>query len=181
MISEIAKRYGEALFLVASEKNKIAPMKQETLSLLELFKKTPDLSAFFRAVKVTREEKKALILDVFGNNYEKEMVHFMELLVDKDRMDEVILILEDFISRCNEALKIKKAVVYSPRSLDTSDLKRIEETLAKKTGYTIELENKIDVSLIAGIKVVMGNQVTDISMKHKIDSLKESLLEGGLS
>jgi len=32
---------------------------------------------------------------------------------------------------------------------------------------------------IAGIKVAVGSRVTDITMKNRIDSLKEELLKGG--
>ena len=90
-------------------------------------------------------------------------------------------ILREYVRKINDDLSIKKAIVYSVRPLEESDLTKIKEALNKKHNCLIELENKLDPGLIAGIKVVMENQVTDISMKNKIDSLKESLLKGGLA
>ena len=49
----------------------------------------------------------------------------------------------------------------------------------KKSGKKINLENRIDPELIAGIKVTVGSTVTDVTMKNRIESLKEELLKGG--
>ena len=51
--------------------------------------------------------------------------------------------------------------------------------LEKQTGKKVVLKNKIDTSLIAGIKVRVGSRVTDVSMKSRIENMKEALLKGG--
>lgn len=181
MINEVADRYSEGLFLLAKESDDISNKKKQALGLLKVFEETPDLALFFKAVKVSAEEKKALICKVFGNKIDEDLLHFLELLVDKDRMGYVQEILREYVRKINDDLSIKKAIVYSVRPLEESDLTKIKEALNKKHNCLVELENKLDPGLIAGIKVVMENQVTDISMKNKIDSLKESLLKGGLA
>ncbi len=181
MKSEVADRYGEGLFLLALESNDLASKKAQAEKILKVYEENEDLSTFFRAVKITNEEKKDFICKVFGNQVDEDLVHFLELLVDKDRMDFVQDILKIYIKKINDELGIKKAIVYSARPLEESDLKRIQAALEKKNDCTVELQNKIDTGLIAGIKVVMENQITDVSMKKKIDSLKESLLKGGLA
>ncbi len=181
MKSEVADRYGEALFLLAKESNDLANKKSEAEQILKVFEENEDLTIFFRAVKITNEEKKDFIIKVFGNQIDQDLLHFLELLVDKDRISYVREILKVYIEKISDELGIKKAIVYSARPLEVSDVKRIQETLEKKNNCSIEIENKIDSSLIAGIKVVMENQITDVSMKKQIDSLKESLLKGGLA
>ena len=41
------------------------------------------------------------------------------------------------------------------------------------------LTNRTDPSLIAGIKVTVGNRVTDITMATKIETMRNALLKGG--
>ena len=41
----------------------------------------------------------------------------------------------------------------------------------------LELVNKIDPTLISGIKVVVGDNVIDGSTKHRLNSLKSELLK----
>ena len=54
---------------------------------------------------------------------------------------------------------------------------RIEQAMAKRQGQNLELTNRVDPRLISGIKVVIGNEVIDGSMKSKIESLKSELLK----
>jgi len=70
-------------------------------------------------------------------------------------------------------------VVESARELKAEDIERIRLALVKKTGREIIMTTKINPEVIAGIKVTVGNNVTDITMKTKIDSMKEALLKGG--
>jgi F-type H+-transporting ATPase subunit delta len=58
-------------------------------------------------------------------------------------------------------------------------MNRIRKALEQKTGAKIVLENRIDPKVIAGIKVTVGNSVTDVTMKSKIDDMKQTLLKGG--
>lgn len=179
MSSEISERYAQALFELAFDENTVKETKQQAESILQLTKDTPELLDFFRAVKVTKEEKKDLINRVFSDAYDKYMVSFMNLLIDKGRMDYLKEILRVLIQKANDELGIQEATVYSARKLSDEDLAKIKGALEKKTGKEIVLENQIDEQLIAGIKVVVGNNITDVSMKRRIEGMKEALLRGG--
>lgn len=50
--------------------------------------------------------------------------------------------------------------------------------LEQNSGFQVLLRNEVDESLIAGIKVKMGNQVIDISTQYEIEQLKQRLLKG---
>lgn len=178
MSSEVSKRYSEALFALAYEQGTIKELQEEVKQAQVIFEENEILMDFFRAVKISKPEKKELIHSVFAS-FSKDFQHFLMLLVDKDRMyyiDEMLLDLDDL---CNDALGIVKATVYSARPLQKEDLTRIQKALEVKTKKTIELCNRVDESLIAGIKVVVGSNVTDVSMAHSLDSLKQMLLSKG--
>jgi F-type H+-transporting ATPase subunit delta len=179
MSSEISERYAQALFELAFDENTVKETKQQAESILQLTEDTPELLDFFRAVKVTKEEKKDLINRVFSDAYDQYMVSFMKLLIDKGRMDYLKEILRVLIQKANEELGIQEAVVYSARKLDDEAMAKIKGALEKKTGKEIVLKNQIDEQLIAGIKVVVGNNITDVSMKRRIEGMKEALLRGG--
>lgn len=179
MSSEISERYAQALFELALEEKKVKDAKEETESLLGIFRENPDLPDFFRAVKITSEEKKQMIEQVFSEAYDRNLINFIKLLIDKGRIGHLEEILKVFVQKANEELGITEATVWSARKLPETDLKRIREALEKKTGKQIVLRNEIDEQLIAGIKVVVGNNVTDVTMKRRIDGMKEALLRGG--
>ena len=55
----------------------------------------------------------------------------------------------------------------------------VTSLIAKKLNKEVFLYQKIDESLIGGIKVVISDYVFDASIKHKLDSLKNTLQERG--
>ena len=179
MSSEVAERYGQALFELALEENAVSEKKQEAETLLHILDENPELAGFFRAVKVQKEEKKNLIDDVFSASFDKDIVNFMKLLIDKGRMEYLKEMLGYFVAKANEELGIQTATVYSVRKLPEEDLERIKKALEIKTGKKITITNQIDERLIAGIKVVTGNNITDVSMKNRLEGMKQALLKGG--
>ena len=180
MASEISSRYGEALFQLAEENKAVEEMREEALALLKGLKDNPDLLIFFRAVQVTAQEKRDAIDRMF-RDFTQDMRNFLKVLVDKDRTYFLKEILETFIDRCNLELGIETAVVYSARPLSEADMTRIREALEKKSGKKVLLANEVDESLIAGIKVITNNTVTDVTTAHKINELKDLLLRGGIA
>ncbi len=178
MTSEIASRYGQGLLELAKENNTVKEKKQQAESLLEIFE-TTDLLAFLRAVKVTDTEKKQLIDNVFKDVVDLDMIHFLKLLIDRRRTEFVKEILKEFDQLTDEELGILKATVVSARALKQSDLDRIQKALSDKTGKEIVLKTQIDPSLIAGIKVITDGKITDVSMKTKVDQMKQTLMKGG--
>ncbi|HAE15762.1 MAG TPA: hypothetical protein DCG51_04355 [Erysipelotrichaceae bacterium] len=178
-MNELAERYAEAIFSLAREKNTVRELKEEAENLSQVLETSPELIGFFRAVKITSAEKKDLIQNVFGPVFDKDMVNFMKLLIDKGRIYSLKDILKAIVHKANDELGIQEALVYSARKLQDTDLERIRKALETKTGRTVVLKNRIDESLIAGIKVVVGNNVTDVTMKHKLEEMKASLLKGG--
>lgn len=179
MTSEVAERYAQGLFDLAIETETVAGKKDDAETLLQVFEETPELMGFLKAVKITKQEKKAMIDQVFGGNVDQDMVRFLKLIIDKGRISYLHEILSAFISLADDDLGIVRATVESARKLADEDMNRIKEALVKKTGKTVILKNRIVPDLIAGIRVIVGSNVTDVSMKYKMDSLKGAMLKGG--
>jgi len=179
MTSEVAERYAQGLFELARENGTIKEKKEQTEQLLQAMKENPEVAILLRAVKVSKEEKKEFIEKVFKNVVDGDMIRLMKLLIDKGRIVYLQQILSEYVRLANDELGIALATVASARKLSKKDLARIQAALVKKTGKQVVLTNQVDPALIAGIKVTVGNSVTDATMKNKIDSMKEALLKGG--
>ena len=179
MANEVAERYAQGLFELAWENDTAESKKEQAEGLLQTIGSTPELNVFLRAVKITKDEKKSFIESAFADALDIDMIHFIKLLIDKGRIYYLRDILEEFVRLANERLGIENAVVWSARPLKEADLKRLLEALEKKSGKKVNLENRIDPELIAGIKVTIGSNVTDVTMRNRIESLKEELLKGG--
>ena len=56
MVNEIAERYGQGLFELATENNTVREKKAQCESLLKILKENNEVELFLRAVKITKEE-----------------------------------------------------------------------------------------------------------------------------
>jgi len=79
----------------------------------------------------------------------------------------------------DNASNYKTGIVYSVYPLKEDLLSDLQNALSHKHGCDIRLVNKIDTSLIQGIKVEIDNFVVDGSTKAKLSSMKEQLLKQG--
>ena len=179
MANEVAERYAQGLFELARETGTVREKKDQAELILKAIDENPELAVFLRAVKITKEEKKNLIAGVFADAADTDTVNLIKLLIDKGRINYFREIFSEFTRLAHDELGIASAVVESARELKAEDLERIRKALEKKTGRSVSVSTKINPDLIAGIKVTVGNNVTDITMKTKIDSMKEALLKGG--
>ena len=177
MASQVAERYGQALFELAKESGELVRWGQQARGLAAVVEENPRLLDFFNAVKISAEEKKQMVNTLFAGQVDSMLVHFLDLLIDKKRTKHTVEILRQFISLENAERGVAEGVVYSARKLAKEDVARIEKAMAKRQGQNLELTNRVDPRLISGIKVVIGNEVIDGSMKSKIESLKSELLK----
>ena len=179
MISEVAQRYGQGLYEVALENQTVREKKEQVESLLSVLESNKEVEELLRAVKVTKKEKKEFIESVFIESLDKEVISLIKLLIDKGRIYYLKDVLKEYLLLADEELGIVHATVHSARKLKDDDIERIKEALKIKTNKEVVIENKVDPELIAGIKVTLGNNVTDITMKNKIEKMKQTLLKGG--
>jgi F-type H+-transporting ATPase subunit delta len=179
MVTEVAERYAQGLFELAKENATVTEKKENAETLKKVLELNPEIRTFLRAVKVTGEEKKNFVETVFKDALDGDFIRFIKLLIDKGRVMYLDQIVTEYIRLTNEYLGIEHGTVLSARPLKAEDLEPIRAALEKKTGKQIILENKVNPDLIAGIKVTVGNNVTDVTMKNKIDSMKEQLMKGG--
>ena len=99
------------------------------------------------------------------------------LMLDKKRIDEVVNLVNEFISYANDAAGIADAKVYSTRLLTVDESQAISTAFAKKIGKTaLRIENIIEPSLLGGIRLQIGNIIYDSSVSAKLERLERDLI-----
>ena len=173
-MSLVAKRYSEAFFSLALDKNKVSEYKEDLKLVLDTFKGVDSIDLFFASEKITKQEKKDLIEKSFNEKISVDAKNLLKLLVDKGRMGYITEIAEDYFHLANENLNICEGLIESVRPIDETRIKELE-TLLAKDGQTVVLRQKINKSLISGFRITLNNEVIDGSMKSKIDQMQDLL------
>ena len=173
-MSLVAKRYSEAFFSLALDKNKVSEYKEDLKLVLDTFKGVDSIDLFFASEKITKQEKKDLIEKSFNEKISVDAKNLLKLLVDKGRMGYITEIAEDYFHLANENLNICEGLIESVRPIDETRIKELE-TLLAKNGQTVVLKQKINKSLISVFRITLNNEVIDGSMKSKIDQMQDLL------
>ncbi|RDW22261.1 F0F1 ATP synthase subunit delta [Oceanobacillus arenosus] len=172
----VAKRYAEALFQLGIEKNNLDELVTEFTTVREVFQNNQELNVFLMHPAVSGEKKKELIATSF-QSLQKDVVNTLKLLIDRHRTDIIPATINQFIQLVNDAKGMVEASVYSTRALTEDEKHELELSFAKRLNKTaVTFDNKIDPTLIGGIKIRVGNTIYDGTISGKLKSIERKIL-----
>lgn len=102
MAKLVSQTYGEALFELANEQDKIDVFTEEIDVISEVLAQNPDFSKLMNHPKIDKENKLEIVDNVFLGRIDKELVGFLRLLVTKGRYADLDSILQYFRNAVKE-------------------------------------------------------------------------------
>ncbi len=174
----VSTTYGDALFELAKEQNKIDVLAKEVKAVQNVLAQNPEFSKLMNHPKVGKDQKLQVIKEVFEERADKELVGFLRLIVEKDRYAEIDDILKYFLDRVKEEKGIGVAYVTSAVKLSEIQKKLVEEKLLETTKFKeMEMNFSQDDTLIGGLVIRIGDKVVDSSIKSKLNELTKQLMK----
>lgn len=167
--------YGNALFQVAREMNCVADMEEELMAIDKVFEETPEFFMVINDPTISAQEKKDILTKVFADKIMKEVLNFFYILVDKGRTRHFQRIVREFQKLRNHQEGFVVGTVYSSWPLEQEQIRELQEKSEKILDRKIKLENKIDSSLIGGVKILADGRMIDASLQKRLGDLGQSL------
>ena len=178
MAKLISKTYGDALFELAVEENKIDVLLEEIEQLQNILAQNEDFGKLMNHPKIIKEEKIQVAENVFKGRISKELLGFLTIIISKDRYKEIDEILAYFIAEVKKYKGIGVATVTTAVPLREDQCRKIEQKLLETTEYkSMEMHYKQDASLIGGMVIRIGDRVVDSSISTKLNELQKELLK----
>ena len=176
MAKLISKTYGEALFELAVEENKIDAFLEEVIAVQKALQDNPELYKLLNHPKISKEEKTKVMENIFKGRISDEVTGFLTLIISKERSKELDAILQYFIQRVKEEKGIGTAYVSTAVPLNEIQKAQVEEKLLATTSYRkMEMIYTVDESLIGGMVIRIKDRVVDSSIKTKLSEIKKQL------
>ena len=164
VMSKIASTYAHALFDAAGDDKVLEDIKQDFGVICSLMKEQPQFMEILTLPKLSKDDKKNLIKNVFSKDASQILVNFL---------NEIMVAYNQLV---NQHLGILEGTVYSAVDLSKEQLTRLTYTFTKKLNKKIKLNVVIDPTLLGGYKVSLGDVVYDNSIKLQLKNLKNNLL-----
>ena len=171
-LATIARPYAEALFKATqSELHATADWLDELAAVAA----NAQLLQFADNPKATHQQVFDLISGVAKQKASAVAQNFLRTVIDNGRLPALPEVARQFRMLVNARTGTSDAVVYSPFPIEAQALADLAVTLEKRFGRKLNLTVKLDSSLIGGIRVVVGDEVLDTSVKARLDQMKVSL------
>lgn len=182
MAKLVSKTYGEALFELAVEENKVDVFMEEMEGIQAVLEQNEDFGKLMNHPKILKEEKIEVIENVFKGRISDELTGFLILIITKDRYSEIDAILNYFLSEIKKYKGIGIAYVTSASELKKEQKAAIEQKLLETTSYQkMEMHFDVQSELIGGMIIRIGDRVVDSSIRTKLNELTRQLVQIQLS
>ncbi len=170
----IVTRYAEALFGVASDAGLIDSMVDEVSKIAVLFE--GETAEYFSSPLIPDERKTETLNNILLNiESSEDLKSFLRVLLRRGRIGLLSDIAFKYKEIVDEYHNIDTAYIYTPFELNEGDLLKISEKLNEKFSKKLRCNVVIDKSLYGGIVIKIGNIVYDMSLKSKIEILRQEL------
>lgn len=175
MTGAVGKVYSEALFELAAEQNCAEQVFNELESLKAVWRDNPELSKLLCTPTVGIGEKLAAVENIFKGRVSEIVYNFICVITEKNRGASLPDIADSYKDKWYDASGIAEVTVTSckPLSAVMRDklVKKLETVYKKK----IILTEKVDESLIGGIKVNYGDTMLDGSVKTRLENMQKQI------
>src|SRR3990170_1764117 len=174
----VSKRYALALFNAAESAGEgLTEQVQKELSFIsDLWEKNAELRAFFEAPQIPGEDKEKMLQLTFRGKISELLLQFLLFLLSKGRLVHILEINTRYDQLLKEKEGLVEAQVITASPLDEGLSVSLKEKMEKKTGKKVSLTYKVEPEIIGGIRVIVGNQIIDHSIRTELDKLRESIL-----
>ena len=170
----IARPYAQAVFRLARE-GKALTAWSDRLQRLAAIAQDPEMAKVVGNPKFSAGQVAELFVSLTGESGNKELTSFIGILAENERLGVLTQIQEIYEQLKSADEGVKDAIVTSAYPLDDAQLKNLMSQLESHFGSKLQPHVEVDAALIGGIKVAVGDQVLDASVRGKLDAMATAL------
>jgi F-type H+-transporting ATPase subunit delta len=175
-LATIARPYADALFKACSDSAGIdLGSTAAWLDEMAVIAAHPQLRQLADNPKVTPEQVFDVIAGVVRSALPDAAKNFLRTVIDNGRLNALPEVAVQFRNLVNRRNGSSDAIVYSAFPMDAAALAEVSASLEKRFGRKLNLSTQLDESLIGGIRVVVGDEVLDTSVKARLEQMKAAL------
>jgi F-type H+-transporting ATPase subunit delta len=178
LISTVAKRYARAVLEVSIKQRNFSIVLEELESFSKLLESNSLLRTLFVNPSVSKKIKLNVLQGLIAKTKDQELTHnVLKTLIQRDRLkllEQVILSAEEqFLERQG----IMVVEVTTARRLSQEEEGGLVQALQEFTGKKVQLENRVDPTLIGGIITRIGTTLYDGSIQAQLEHLRAKIQE----
>ena len=169
-----SRPYAEAAYKIASESKSI-PMWNDNLMTLSGIIVDMEVKAIIASPKIDSDQTLNFLVS-FLPQKDESFSNFLSIMIANKKvyfLDEVYKLFNDMVLEDKNTMIAEVETAYA---LSDTQKSHIVNSLSKKYDKKIQIHEVINVRLLAGIKISVNNEVTDYSVRNKLNLMKEQII-----
>ena len=171
-LATIARPYAEALYKASAGQG---AGLIEQLSALAAVAGNEQLRQFADSPKALGSQVFDVLTGAAGQRLDSKVVNLLGAVIDNGRLAALPEIARQFKALVNAQSGTSDATLFSAFAIDDGTLAEVLTALEKRFGRKLNARVVIDAELIGGIRVVVGDEVLDTSVKARLEQMKVAL------
>jgi F-type H+-transporting ATPase subunit delta len=174
----LSRRYTKALFQLAREAGQEEKIGQEVEEFYAAYLQSELQQVLTNPAFGVDTRKKILIQVTRSQQLSLLTVHFLSLLLDRDRLAYLTGIVSCYCRLLNEAKGRIEAKVVGASALEPMMIEQIRRRLGTISGKEVVLQQESDPSLLGGLLIELEGKVYDGSVRTQLEKMKQRVARG---
>ncbi len=173
--SEIIRTYARVLFDLASAVDAVDETDEGLRVIIETVRGNVELRDALSDSGIPGEKKRDIVRDLFANAVSPEAIAVAGLLVERGAAGDLSEIRRVFSEIAEQERGIVVAEVTTAIALTDGVRTTLREKLAGGLGCPVSLRERVEPSILGGIRINVAGRVLDGSLVSQLDAMRATL------
>ena len=172
-----ARRYAQALFLIAEEKGDQDQWLAD-LEVLASSSRNPDFIAFIDSPKIENVKKIEVLKEAFSKSISDLALNLVSLLATRNYVASLSSIADAFQELVDSEKGVERAEIVSAVKLTDGQEKDVVDKLTQMVRKELSVTTYVDESILGGYLARVGDRLLDGSVKTQLEDMRRELIRG---
>lgn len=172
-VSGLAQRYATALFELADEQKSLDQTAKDLAVLRQMLADSADLRRLIGSPIIARADQARAMDTILAQAEVGGLVrNFIGLVAQNRRLFVLPGVIQGFLAELARRRGEQTAYVVAAQPMSDAQQAEISDALKRAMGSKINVDVRVDPSLIGGMIVKVGSRMIDASVRTKLTKLK---------
>ena len=167
--------YGEALYDLAKAEDLSEEILQQLGTLAQSFEAEPDFLRLLASPNLSKQERCAVLDNSLRDKVHPFVLNFLKILTEKGYAKHFPDCAKTYREHYNADNGILSVTAVTAAALSPKQAEKLTQKLSQLTGKTVELINRIDTSVLGGIRLQYSGKQLDDTVQHRLSAIRDTL------
>ncbi len=174
---ERLRGFAERTFECLEDQEEVDEIEDELFRFARVSEQYPDLRGALGNPQTPLAERLAVLESLLSGKVRPETLQLTQYVVRCGRARDLVGALDYLVELAAFERGRRVAEVRAAVELDDDERDRLTRALSRRTRRNIELRVVLDPSVLGGIGVSVGDTVIDGTLRHRLDQLRDVLVQ----